>query len=32
MEIPVPDETLVISARTIRQFLADSGLGASASR
>jgi S1-C subfamily serine protease len=32
MEIPVPDETLVISARTIRRFLAGSGLGASASR
>jgi S1-C subfamily serine protease len=32
MEIPVPDETIVISVRTIRQFLADSGIGAFASR
>jgi S1-C subfamily serine protease len=32
MEIPVPGETLVISARTIRRFLAGMELGASASR
>jgi S1-C subfamily serine protease len=32
MEIPVPGETLVISARAIRRFLADSEVDASASR